>query len=56
MSNLPVGPIKGLEVYNDADVAILSWDDTLQLKTGSLFTVRKALGVLLRKSVESEEM
>ncbi|MBL6827311.1 MAG: choice-of-anchor I family protein [Opitutales bacterium] len=34
MSNLPVGPVKGLNIHQDADVSILSWDDTSSVENG----------------------
>ena len=44
MSNLPVGPIKGLEVYHDADVAILSWDDTSSAEDGFIIYRQEGVG------------
>ena len=44
MSNLPVGPVKGLNIHQDADVSILSWDDTSSVENGFIIYRQKGIG------------
>ncbi|MFL2912127.1 MAG: choice-of-anchor I family protein [Opitutales bacterium] len=44
MSNLPVGPVKGLNIHQDADVSILSWDDTSSVENGFIIYRQEGIG------------
>jgi 2',3'-cyclic-nucleotide 2'-phosphodiesterase (5'-nucleotidase family) len=44
MSNLPVGPVKGLSIHQDADVAILRWDDSSSIENGYIIYRQEGIG------------
>ena len=44
MSNLPVGPVKGLNIHQDSDVAILSWDDASSVENGFIIYRQEGIG------------